>query len=157
MKILIAVDGSPFSLAAARYVARHFTSLGTKPQVELLHAHVAIPVGIAGATLGRKAVQSYYEEESRKALAPVERELAKSGVAFKSSWCAGDPAAEIARYASESGADVIVMGSHGHTALASLALGSVTAKTIALAKVPVLVVTRDAALAADRKQRKSGG
>lgn len=157
MKILIAVDGSPFSLAAARYVARHFTALGEKLEVELLHAHVAIPVGMAASTLGRKAVQSYYEDESRKALAPAERVLEKSGVAFRSSWCAGDPAAEIARYAADSGADAIVMGSHGHTALASLALGSVTAKTIALAKVPVVVVTRAAALAADRKQRKTRG
>ena len=154
MKILIAADGSAFTRAAARYVARHFTALGTTLEVELLHVHVPIPVGMAAATLGRKAVQSYYEDESRQALAPAERELEKAGIAFKASWCAGDAAAEIARYAVESGSDVIVMGSHGHTALASLALGSVTAKTIALAKVPVLVVTRDAALAADRKQRK---
>lgn len=157
MKILIAVDGSPYTLAAARYVARHFTDIPSGLQVELLHAHVQIPAGMAAATLGRKAVESYYEEESRKVLGPAERVLEKAGIAFKSSWCAGDPGAEIARYASEIGADVIVMGSHGHTALASLALGSVTSKTIALAKVPVLVVTREASLAADRKQRKSRG
>ena len=36
--------------------------------------------------------------------------------------------------------DLIVMGSHGHGAIANLVLGSVANKVVALSKVPVLLV-----------------
>jgi nucleotide-binding universal stress UspA family protein len=35
---------------------------------------------------------------------------------------------------------MIVMGSHGHGALANVVLGSVTTKVLAIATVPVLIV-----------------
>jgi nucleotide-binding universal stress UspA family protein len=41
--------------------------------------------------------------------------------------------------AEKSGCDLIVMGSHGRRGIAGLLLGSVTARTLTHAKVPVLV------------------
>ena len=46
----------------------------------------------------------------------------------------------IAQTARDEGADLIVIGSHGHGALRKLVLGSVTTKVLAEATVPVLVV-----------------
>ena len=50
----------------------------------------------------------------------------------------------IIQAASEEGADLIVMGSHGRTGISRLMLGSITAKVIAHATVPVLVARADA-------------
>ena len=141
MKILIAADGSPFTRAAARYVARQARLLKKKPEVHLIHVHAPLPYSPAGV-VGRKAVESYQREESEKALGVAERELDRAGVSYRAHWTAGDPARRIAAYAKKEGMDLIVTGSHGHGALASLALGSVATKIIALAKTPVLVVRK---------------
>jgi nucleotide-binding universal stress UspA family protein len=52
----------------------------------------------------------------------------------------GGPAPAIAELAAKADADVIVLGSHGNSALAGLALGSVAHKLLHIAKRPVLVV-----------------
>ena len=52
----------------------------------------------------------------------------------------GDPASTIVDVAKRGKFALIVMGSHGRSALASLVLGSVTAKVIAHCTIPVLVV-----------------
>jgi nucleotide-binding universal stress UspA family protein len=52
----------------------------------------------------------------------------------------GQPAAEIARAAAETGCDVIVMGTHGRTGLARFVLGSVAEQVLRQAPCPVLTV-----------------
>lgn len=52
----------------------------------------------------------------------------------------GHPAEEIVRYADESAADLIVMGSRGLSNLPGLLVGSVSHKVIHLSPLPVLVV-----------------
>jgi nucleotide-binding universal stress UspA family protein len=51
----------------------------------------------------------------------------------------GDPAEEIIRYATESQADMIVMGTHGRTGLERLLMGSVAEKVLRGAPCSVLV------------------
>ena len=46
----------------------------------------------------------------------------------------------IAEEAKEAGADLIVVGTRGHTALAGLLLGSVTQRLLHIAPCPVLAV-----------------
>lgn len=55
----------------------------------------------------------------------------------------GDPAREIVQCAAEAGADLIVMGTHGRTGLAHVALGSVAEKVLRTAACPVLVTRAD--------------
>ena len=50
------------------------------------------------------------------------------------------PAATIVNYARESGADLIVMGTHGRGPMAHLLMGSVAERVVRLATCPVLVV-----------------
>jgi nucleotide-binding universal stress UspA family protein len=140
MNILLAADGSVYTKRAARYVIQHASELARKPKIFLLHVHPPIPFPGAAATAGRKAVESYQREESEKALKVAEKELRKAGFDFKADWVVGDVAAEIKAHARKVGADVLVMGSHGHGAFASMALGSVASKVIASVKMPVLIV-----------------
>ena len=48
--------------------------------------------------------------------------------------------AGIVQLAKDEGADLIIVGSHGRTGLARLMVGSVAAKVLAEATVPVMVV-----------------
>jgi universal stress protein A len=52
----------------------------------------------------------------------------------------GTPFYEIIRFAQEQDIDLIVMGTHGHTGLAHMLLGSVTEKVVRKAPCPVLTV-----------------
>jgi len=143
MKILVAVDGSSYSRAAARYVASHAKLLKKKPHVHLIHVHVPLAYsGAAAGVVGRDAIRSYLHDESEKALLVAIRELRKARVEYHAQWTVGDPASRIAAYARKERVDLIVTGSHGHGALANLALGSVATKVIALSKIPVLVVRK---------------
>jgi nucleotide-binding universal stress UspA family protein len=139
MKILIAADGSEFSTNAARYVASHAGLLKERPEVHVIHVHAALPVT---KSISKKSIDDYYREESVKALAVAEKELDKAKIPYKSTWCTGDAAEEISRYAREEKMDLIVTGSHGLGALARLAMGSVTTKLVALTKAPVLVIPK---------------
>jgi len=52
----------------------------------------------------------------------------------------GAPAEEIIRFAKEAKVDLIAMGTHGHTGLAHILLGSVAEKVVRHAACPVLTV-----------------
>lgn len=52
----------------------------------------------------------------------------------------GEPSQEIIRYAEEHDIDLIVLGTHGRTVLASVLLGSVAEKVVGKAPCPVLTV-----------------
>ncbi len=63
---------------------------------------------------------------------------------FKGQWdvevATGNPADAIVRVATERGADLIVMGTHGRTGLQHVLLGSVAEKVVRMARCPVLTV-----------------
>lgn len=55
----------------------------------------------------------------------------------------GLPFAEIIQYANDNGMDMIVMGTHGHTGLMQLLIGSVAENVVRKAACPVLTVHPD--------------
>lgn len=144
MKILLAVDGSTFTTKAVKYLATHLQWFQDAPELHLLHVKLPIPTGLAvtsaGAILGDDAVDDYYEEEATAALAPAEKMLRKHEIPFQSFYKVGQISDEIQRYASKHKIDMIVMGSHGHGALANVVLGSVATKVLATTTIPVLIV-----------------
>jgi len=144
MNILFAVDGSEFTARAARFLIDHIASCKETPNLLLLHVKAPIPVGLAAsrarAILGDDAVNGFYKEEAEAALAVAEKILRDKNVAFSAEYKIGDPPTEIGRYAKSHNIDLIVMGSHGHGALGSMLLGSVTSRVLATTSVPLLIV-----------------
>jgi len=138
MKVLVAIDGSPRALAALESLVRHFDWFRDGVELTVIYSHPPLPYKRAVAWAGKEAVHSYYEEESEEALAAARRTLEASGLAYTVEKRVGEPAHEIADHAMAGGFDLIVMGTHGHTALANLVLGSVATKVLAISRVPVL-------------------
>lgn len=142
MKILLAADGSPYTIKAAEFLVANFDWFKESPELHVVHAKLPIPIpeGRAAAVVGREAVDNYYREEAGAALAPAENVLKKHSVPFKGGYVIGDIAQQLNAYAKENGIDLIVMGTHGHGALKNLVMGSVATKVLALASIPVLLV-----------------
>jgi nucleotide-binding universal stress UspA family protein len=148
MKILIPVDGSKHSRTAVDFVASRSTLVGADPEIDVLNVQLAIPVRATRA-VGRAAVSSYYTEEAEAALKPARTRLKKAGFEPSVRFTVGNPANEIAAAAARSKADLIVMGSHGRSALKGLLLGSVTTSVLAQTKVPMLILRSRAAPGTD--------
>ncbi|MCL6634204.1 MAG: universal stress protein [Peptococcaceae bacterium] len=81
---------------------------------------------------GRK----FYQEAHDRAAA----EAQKRGLKFQSKMLQGHVGEALVRYAGDAGADLIVMGSHGRSAVGRLLLGSVSNYVVKHARCPVLIV-----------------
>ena len=139
MKILLAVDGSPYTRRMLAYLVAHDEWLGARPEYTLVHAVPMVPTR-AAAMLDKSIVKSYYDESAEKVFKPIRSFFERQGMKASYVYKAGPAAETIVDQAARSRADLIVMGSHGHGPLARLVLGSVATKVIAQTKVPVLLV-----------------
>jgi nucleotide-binding universal stress UspA family protein len=140
MKIVFATDGSPAALAALRALVARYDWFREPPALTLLHVHPPIPYGLAARWVGKQAITDYFSEESAKALASGVALLDQQHVAHQTAARVGEPAHEIVAFAREGGFDCIALGTQGHTALASLMLGSVAQKVLTTATLPVLLL-----------------
>lgn len=139
MKILVATDGSSHAHATLEALARRLDWFRDKPAITLLYVHLPVPHGAAAAWVGKTTIQRYYDEEAEEVLSKARKFLDGEGIAYETMSKVGDPAHEIVSHAAAEGFDLIVMGTHGHTALANLVMGSVATKVLASCKVPVLI------------------
>ena len=139
MKILLPVDGSEYSRAAVEFVASRTTLIGTEPQVDVINVQLPVPPR-AARVVGKAALSEYYVDESDKALKPALKRLAKAGMPVTARYLVGHPGEEISAAAVRDKVDLIVMGSHGRSALQGLLFGSVTNNVLARTNVPMLVL-----------------
>jgi nucleotide-binding universal stress UspA family protein len=123
--------------------AAHAAVRAERTGKEVVETRPPMPYPGAVAAIGRAAVDKYEREEGQVALAVAEKELMAAGIPYRSSWYTGDIAAELAIYVKKYGIGLVVVGSHGQSALANLALGSVATKCIATLDVPIMIVRRD--------------
>jgi nucleotide-binding universal stress UspA family protein len=75
-------------------------------------------------------------------LAAEEARVREAGVACESAVMVGKPDAEIVARASSTGAQLIVMGTHGRSGLAHALLGSIAERVVQHSPCPVLIVPR---------------
>jgi nucleotide-binding universal stress UspA family protein len=138
MKILLAVDGSPYTKKMLAYLTTHdLFSQGNDFLVFTVQP--ALPPR-ARAAVGKEIVEQYYADEAEKVIAPVTKFLLRHGIDAKSSWKVGPVSETIAKFAGNEKFDLLIMGSHGQGALANLVMGSVATKVLASCSVPVLLV-----------------
>eukprot|EP01035_Chromulina_nebulosa_P057760 gene57760-79146_t len=80
------------------------------------------------------------EKNAERQLARIEARLNADNIATEAVQLVGAPIANIVDKAEDFKADYIVMGSHGHTALYDLLVGSTTHGVLQRAKCPVVIV-----------------
>jgi nucleotide-binding universal stress UspA family protein len=146
MKILLAVDGSTFSDAAVAEVASRPWPSGSEVKVI-----TAIDLPVIPASDPWMESPYYFEEMEKaarenaqevidKALATLRKENQDLGIT--SEIIQGSPKRVILEESERWGADLIVLGSHGHSAWSRLLLGSVSDAVVHNAECSVEVVKR---------------
>jgi nucleotide-binding universal stress UspA family protein len=140
-KILIATDGSASSAEAVDFGVE----LAAEHEAKIVFVHVApaldaIPMANFGMAGGMPRVAHELTELDRAVLEEAELVAAAAGVEASSELLVGDAVDEIVACADSQDADMIVVGSRGHGALASLLLGSVSRGVLSESKRPVAVI-----------------
>jgi nucleotide-binding universal stress UspA family protein len=135
--ILVATDGSKFSEAAVCYSMR--LAKDTKAKLTVIHvANVHGYVEVLWHDMKKK-----YREEGEKVLREVKEHCMLEGVDAELILKEGVPYLKIIETAKQLHCDLIVLGSHGHTGLEKILLGSVAERVIGISPVPVVVVPYD--------------
>lgn len=139
MKILLAVDGSAYTKKMLAYLTTHEEVFSAKNDFTLFTVQAPLPPR-ARAAVGAEVANSYYAEEAEKVTAPVVKFLVRHGIHAKVLHKVGQPGEQIAKAAGAGKFDLVMMGSHGHSALGNLVMGSVTTQVLAHCEVPVILI-----------------
>ncbi len=140
-RILVPTDFSKFSQAALNYAIAFVEKFAS--ELHFLHVvqNLALvvpdvitmePIALPTPDQFTPAVQAGFDRlvaDNKLEKHKVRREIRE-----------GTPFYEIIQYAREAEIDLIIMGTHGHSGLAHVLLGSVTEKVVRKAPCPVLTV-----------------
>lgn len=138
-RLLVALDGSAHSLRALRYAVHLAQQM--RAELDVVNVQPPLPLyGVVRATMDAGEYRAACEVLAREALAPAGRLLRRARVRHRLHVRYGEPGPELAASAPRLKCKGIVMGTRGLGAAANLLLGSVAAKVVHLAKVPVTLV-----------------
>ena len=146
-KILVPTDGSKTAQKAAAY------AIGLAKQ---LHASIIVMSVVdkrfmvsrtvlfkPSSRYVAESIEDYQQEAAERYAGEIKKLCEKKGIQSKIVIKQGHPVEEIAKEAEKSKVNLIVMGSHGQSALAAATLGSVTYGVIHKdTTIPILVVKR---------------
>lgn len=139
MKVLLAIDDSKFSEAAAKSLAEQFRP----PDTEVRVLHVVEPIAISEPP---QMSPGYYPEledrlpHAREIVDRVGKTLSSAGFRVTTSVATGDARSIILEAAAEWHPDLIVLGSHGRKGLERFFLGSVSEAVARYAHCSVQIV-----------------
>jgi len=139
MKILLPVDGSPCTQRMLSYVAAHPELVGPTHDLTFLTVVAPAPAQTVPG-VERQLQERECREQAERVLGGVRAFAEQQHWTCRATHAVGHVAEEIARLAERESFDLIVMGSHGHTAYGNVLLGSVTTGVLARCKVPALIV-----------------
>ena len=142
-KILYPTDFSEYSLAALPYAIGlvqqnnaelYCLHVVEMPHEEYLTGDYMVPLNVPHVPEDKiiRTARSRLEKFVKENLSDLNKVTPRVLV--------GTPFVEIIRYAREQSIDLIVMGTHGHSALAAMLLGTVAEKVVRKAPCPVLTV-----------------
>lgn len=138
MKVLLAADGSAYTKRMLAWLAAHDELLDRQTEYTVMTVVAEIPPHAGFFDLADP--RAFYQEQAEEVLRPVRAFVAQQGWRAEFEHCAGHPAQAISDAATQGAFDLVVLGSHGHSALGNLVLGSVASGVLARCKTPALLI-----------------
>jgi nucleotide-binding universal stress UspA family protein len=138
--ILVAIDGSRHAAAAVEQATAIAARDGAR--MTLIHVLARPHVTLVAGPYIPPPLPVFNEQEAEALLEQLADAVAE-GIPVHTIVRPGNPADEILKRAEGSQHDLIVIGSRGHGAAASMLLGSVSRAVVHRSEVPVLVVHVD--------------
>jgi nucleotide-binding universal stress UspA family protein len=147
-RVVLATDGSEPAAEAVDTV-RRWPFLKTAEMRALTVVPAPAPWWPGDLGLGAMEPRAFELDASERAIAEHEGIVAQTAARLRAEGfratpevLSGPPAASIVRFATDWGADLVILGSHGRTGLSRLLLGSVARNVLHHATCSVLIVRR---------------
>ena len=145
--ILVPIDGSKVSQKAAKYAVELAKQTGASlTLLSVIDKRFLVEQAVsasASPTHLRESVEDYLKQSAQSATDAIAKLCERNHIHYKATIRTGHPVAEIVNEATKTKADLIIMGSHGKSALTAAVLGSVTYGVLHKdTKIPVLIVRR---------------
>jgi len=137
-KILLPVDGSSYSDHATRYAIYLATLSGAHIRAVSCYEWLGNMPEVSDSVIAE--LKEKLKKQAEEVLQKTAQLLEASAVAHSVESLSGSPGIMLSSLAKSKKYDLIVMGSHGHSDIAGLFLGSVTHKVLNTIYCPVLVV-----------------
>jgi nucleotide-binding universal stress UspA family protein len=138
-KILLAFDGSDSALRAIDYLSKRASASAQGIEVHVVNVQPALH-GSVNSFVKAEQRKQYHHEEGMKALTPARQRLEAAGVPCQIHLFVGEAAEVVARFASQEACDEIVVGTRGLSGFTGMLMGSIAAKIVHLATIPVILV-----------------
>ena len=139
MKILLAVDGSPYTKRMLGYLAAHRELFGAKAEYTAMTVVAAVPPQVTHF-VAKQVLDGYFSDEAQKILKPIEVFAKRHERKIATLYRVGHAADLISEAATSGEFDLLIMGSHGYSGVKSLLLGSVSSRVMALCATPTLII-----------------
>lgn len=133
------MDGSDYTKRMLSYIADHDELLGGRHQYTVFTAVPPVP-RYAARFLDHSTLDGYYRDQAEEVLGPVRKFADQQGWKVREAHVSGHAADAIAALAEAEQPDLIVVGTHGNSALGNVLLGSVASGALARCKVPLLLI-----------------
>jgi nucleotide-binding universal stress UspA family protein len=140
-RIILPTDGSAPARWAAEFVCRTLRVPAKACDVTLVHVDTPFPVR-ARSVLGREIVQELHERASSGAVESARRLLDRQRVPHEAVFLVGNAGEQVAGFAREKRADLLVMGARGLGAFRAFVLGSTSQRVLAGCPVPAIVIRK---------------
>ena len=127
-KIMVPTDGSEFAKKAEEMAL----SLAEKLEATVVAVHV----------IDEKLIYPFevMEEDGKEILSNVQKKGQKMGVKVEEVLIFGNPRHDMKKISEKTGADLVVIASHGRTGFEKIIMGSVAENTLKTLNMPVLLV-----------------
>jgi nucleotide-binding universal stress UspA family protein len=148
LRVGLAFDGSQHSRAALDFAIAQQTFFGPRFTLNVAHVVDEVPIqvktalaNLASTKFRHEEVQALRQEAFDGVMAPARKAIASAGLAaIEEMLVSSNPGEALAAWARRAKLDLLVMGSHGMSALKLMALGSVAAGVGARCDTPLLLV-----------------
>jgi nucleotide-binding universal stress UspA family protein len=146
-KILVPIDGSKVSHKAAKYAVELAKQTGASlTLLSVIDNRFVVNTSVsasASPTHLKEAVEDYLKQAAQSSTDEIAKLCERNRIHCKAAIRTGHPVEEIMNEATKSKVHLIVMGSHGKSALKAAVLGSVTYGVLHKdTKIPLLIVRR---------------
>ncbi len=139
-KVLVPIDFSDYSKSALKYAVNFAKSFGADMTLIYVVEPIIYPPDFSMGQIAIPTISTEWDDRAREELDKLAKTEIPAEVKVKTIIKTGKPFVEIIETAAEENIDIIIIATHGHSAVEHILFGSTAEKVVRKAPCPVLTL-----------------